>query len=163
VLGQKAFARQESIKQEAYVPPGLGCHIMKSPVKQALGPLTFAALVCAISLALDRDGLGALAGGMLVAQATAALMSLSSLRSLRALRNPGSASGQLTYTASYRYTLSANQLLACALLVWLAFLLRGGPMLFGGGVFLLALAAGLYRRSRQARRLSPIPVKSDAA
>jgi hypothetical protein len=60
--GRKAFAEQEWIKGEAFVPPGLGGQIMKSPARQVLGPLIFAAVVCVVALAVDRYGFGLFAG-----------------------------------------------------------------------------------------------------
>lgn len=154
--GLRLFANQQRIRQEEFVPPGLAGRA-RSARGRALLPLVGVAVFLTASSWLDREGFGAIAGGLLVAQAAAVGLSLSTLLNLRALRDPAAATGQLTYSAAYRYSASGNQMLGCALLVWLLFCLRGGPMLFGGGVFLLALAAGNHRRSRQARRLAPIP------
>jgi hypothetical protein len=151
---QRAFASQESFKQEAHAPPGLGGQLTKNAVGRAVGQLSFVVLVLAIALSLDRSGFAAFAGGLLVAQGATILMSLGSLLNFRALRRPGAVAGQVTYSAVYRYTLTANQYSACAALVWLAFALRGGRMLLGGGVILMATAIGFYRRARQVRALS---------
>jgi hypothetical protein len=164
VVGARAarlFEGQDRMKQEEYQPPGVAGRIVGNARARTVVPFLWVGVILLGAWWLDRESFGVLAGGLMVAQAAATIFSVATLMNVRSLR-ASVVVGQLTYSAAYRYSLIANQLGACGFLVWLAFLLRGGPMLFGGGVFLIISALGYRRRSHQARRLVPEPAKADA-
>jgi hypothetical protein len=163
MVGQALFRRQGHLRMEESTPLGFGDRVTRRPVGQAILPLAFVTIFVAFALSLDRVGFGAIAGGLLVGQSVGAFASTSSLLSMRRLGRRGEATGELTYSLAYRYSTSANQLLAFTLVVWLAYFLKGGPMLLGGGAFLSALTLGHLRRARQARKRSEQAVKPDAA
>jgi hypothetical protein len=152
IIGQKHLQRHSQIRLEQHPPLGVGDRLTRTSVGQLIMPVAFVAIFVAFAMSLSRDGFGAIAGGLMVGQTVGAMLSLGNLLNLQLSSRPGSAAGELTYSAAYRYGAMANQLLAGSLIVLLAFVLRGGPMLFGGGVFLVVLALGYYRRGRQARR-----------
>jgi hypothetical protein len=147
LAGQRLYGAQQSFRYQGYEPSATPRF-----ARQVIAPFAFSVALAALSLLMDREGFGALAGGLLVMQSVVALTSASSLLNWRAVRRPGLVVGEVTYSTEYRYLAYANALLVGTAVTWVAFTLRGGPMLFGGGALLSALVIGYRRRARQMRR-----------
>lgn len=152
MVGQRMWRRQDHFQFTEQAPLGVGDRLSRTTAGQAFATLTFATVFVAVAFTLDRQGFGVIAGGLLVGYAVSLAFAAVNLLNIRRVGSAGTIVGQVRYSADYRYSLGANQFLVASLVVWLMFALRGGPMLFGGGVFLLVLALGYHRRARQARR-----------
>ena len=147
----RVHSRQKFVERDYWTPPGLVGKARSDAAQLAL-PLAGVAVVVLLSFLVDRFTREVICGGVLVMELAILGSNASDLLSVRSLRRPDAAEGHLRYSASYRFRAAAARLIGVSMTTGLVALLFGSKAFLTGALFLLATAAGWYRRARQASR-----------
>jgi len=150
-LALRDHSRQEFVESVPYLPSGpLGK--IRSRRAQLTLPFLLAAVIIGVTLSADRLTREIICGGYLVALLAGCALNVTGWLTVRALVNPVAAEGRIRYAPMYRYRTSSAQTLGMALFSGVVGILFGSRAFAAGSLFLLATAAGYFRRARQASR-----------
>lgn len=149
LLGE--YSRQTSIERDGWRPPGpIGK--FRSDAAQLALPTAMMAVVALLALVADDWMRKTLIAGVLVMQMANLASNVADLLTYRALTAPNAVEGHIRYSPQYRFRSAAGRLVGMSLLAALVGVLFNSMPFLIGAAFLLATAAGWYRRARQAGR-----------
>ena len=152
-LALRDHSRQEFVEFDSYLPPGPVGKVRSRGAQLTL-PFVLAAVVIGVTLSADRLTREIIGGGYLVALLAGCALNITGWLTVCALVNPAAAEGRIRYTPMYRYRTSSAQTLGLALFSGAVGILFGSLAFVAGSLFLLATAAGYFRRAGQASRSS---------
>ena len=152
-LALRDHTRQEFVERDPYLPPGPVGKV-RAPWARLTLPFVLALVVIGVTLSADRPTREIIGGGYLVALLAGCALNITGWLTVRALLNPAAAEGRIRYTPMYRYRTSSAQTLGMALFSGAVGILFGSLAFVAGSLFLLAIAAGYFRRAGQASRSS---------
>jgi hypothetical protein len=150
-LALREHSRQPFVERDSYLPPGPIGTIRSNRAQLAL-PFVLAIVVIAVTLSADPLTREIFGGGYLVVLMAGCALNVTGWLTARALADPRAAEGRIRYSAMYRYRSSSAQALGLALFSGAVGILFGSLAFGVGSLFLLATAAGYFRRERQASR-----------
>jgi len=114
-------------------------------------PFVTAVPIAVLAFYLDSVGRQILCGGYLIMQVMNSVASVEAFLRERALLGDGAADGRVRLSLRYEYLSAATRTLAAGVLSAIIAVLFNNLSFAAGAVFLLATAAGWYRRSSQSR------------